>query len=237
MLRLLLYFMSPATFGRGILNIAVLLLPLNACAVLIQQVVLGPDALHPLEIMTITTLVGLPFMAGGQMIGAQQYELHQRLVHLANTDTLTRLPNRGAFMRAAGGALARNGGVLLLLDADHFKKINDNYGHATGDQCLLAIADMLSGLVRGSDILGRVGGEEFAIFLPQTTMPHATKVGERIAAGFSIPAGGASPLRVTISVGAAIAEPHMTLDEVLRDADIALYRAKSLGRARLEVAA
>lgn len=68
-------------------------------------------------------------------------------------------------------------------------------------------------------------------------MPQATKVGERIAAGFSIPAGGASPLRVTMSVGAAIAEPHMTLDEVLRDADIALYRAKSLGRARLEVAA
>jgi diguanylate cyclase (GGDEF)-like protein len=99
------------------------------------------------------------------------------------------------------------------------------------------MADHLQGLLRSDDVIGRVGGEEFAIFLPEATMETARQIGQRISMGLLVETGSGSSLHFTVSVGAASVGPHMTLDEALRDADIALYKAKTAGRARMEIAA
>ncbi len=237
MLRLLIFFMSPRSTRRAIFNLVVLLVPLNLLAIVVQFLVLGADAIPLQDLILLTSIVGTPFMLGGQFIGARQVATKDRLVEMATTDMLTRLPNRRAFMERARSALSLNKGVMLLLDADHFKDINDNYGHAAGDHCLQVMADHLQGLLRSDDVIGRVGGEEFAIFLPKATMETARQIGQRISMGLLVETGSGSSLHFTVSVGAASVGPHMTLDEALRDADIALYRAKTAGRARMEIAA
>jgi len=125
-----------------------------------------------------------------------------------------------------------------MLDIDHFKRVNDTYGHLAGDAVLAALSATLRGLLRDYDITGRFGGEEFAILLPHTDTATAAQITERIRAklaDITVTTGNSSgaeiPLQVTVSIGVAtLAGSHRDLDELIAAADAALYRAKARGR-------
>lgn len=163
------------------------------------------------------------------------------LNRLATTDTLTGLANRTNFFTLAGQELARARRYelplsCLMLDLDYFKQVNDGHGHAAGDAVLVQLGARLRGLLRDIDIAGRVGGEEFAILLPQTEEAQALLVAERIRHAVAAEPfrHGALALPVTISIGVASfgAEP-MDIDALLARADAGLYEAKRGGRDRV----
>jgi len=184
-----------------------------------------------------TLLVALPFVVIFMLTLRHQLDLQHRLTLLATTDMLTGLPNRRAFLARAAEA-TRNGqaGVLLLLDADHFKRINDTWGHAVGDLCLTAIAQQLQRNLRPGDLVGRIGGEEFSIFLPGADLSQAQQIGNRLCAAIKIEAAGVEQiLQVTLSIGAAFGDSRISIDTLMVQADFALYRAKAEGRARMVI--
>jgi diguanylate cyclase (GGDEF)-like protein len=171
-------------------------------------------------------------------------QMQAELRHQADTDALTGLANRRAFFGAlqlAGERTSRQGDrcAVLMLDLDHFKAVNDRYGHAVGDATLRCFADILRGLLRGADCAGRLGGEEFALLLPQTDLAGAQRLAERIrlavADGCRVPQH--PELRMTVSIGAAELRPEdPTPEAALARADAALYRAKQGGRNRVVAA-
>jgi diguanylate cyclase (GGDEF)-like protein len=161
------------------------------------------------------------------------------LEHQAFTDSLTGLANRRNFMDSAEIELARarrfgNTNAVLLLDIDHFKAVNDKYGHKAGDTALEALADTLRNRLREVDIIGRIGGEEFAVLLPETDMKMASQAAERLRQAVEereITVGNNLPLHLTVSIGiASPAKPSEKIEEILRLADSALYAAKNSGR-------
>ena len=170
----------------------------------------------------------------------------ERLWQLANLDALTGLLNRRAFMERGSALLEagwRQGSPVsvLMIDADHFKAINDGFGHQTGDAVLRALAGILGSSVRSCDLLGRLGGEEFAMILPGTDGGGAEQVAERLladvrAARVPVPGSGRE-LTVTVSIGITVSRHRCRLDDLLAAADRALYAAKSAGRNRLASAA
>ncbi|MFC7536886.1 GGDEF domain-containing protein [Sphingomonas sp. GCM10030256] len=151
---------------------------------------------------------------------------------------MTGLPNRRAFHAFAQGRAANGADCIALLDIDHFKIINDTFGHGTGDEVLRGFAQAARQVVRQGDMLARVGGEEFAIFFPDTSIDQALAICERlrrvVAAAPLANAGQA--IHVTVSGGVARLGPE-GLDDAMRTADTALYRAKQAGRNRLALAA
>jgi diguanylate cyclase (GGDEF)-like protein/PAS domain S-box-containing protein len=162
------------------------------------------------------------------------------LERAATTDPLTGLLNRRAFQRAAADmmALARRGtpATLAILDLDHFKRVNDEHGHAAGDTALLMLADLLRDSLRPYDAIGRLGGEEFAILLHGLNLAAARPVCERLCRtlegrSFAVPGGERS---VTMSIGLAELCSGVSVDMVFDAADQALYRAKRAGRNRVE---
>ncbi len=167
---------------------------------------------------------------------------HRRqLLRLASEDPLTGAPNRGhtaqLAMSALESALAHHWPLTVaLIDFDHFKDINDRCGHAAGDHVLKEFARLARGALRATDVLGRWGGEEFLLVLPDTTLDTALSSIERLrllALGISIPASDRPQAlsRVTFSAGlATTAEGAATLDEIVARADAALYEAKNAGR-------
>ena len=190
---------------------------------------------HLVEDLLNTTVVALPFTALILALMRHQRMLQDRLVHLATTDVLTGLPNRRAFIaRTRAATSAGQAGALLLLDIDHFKRINDTYGHAVGDACLATVADRLRGVLRSGDLVGRIGGEEFCIYLPGATEEAARATGDRLCRAIAFePEGEDLVLRVTLSAGASFGAAFTPLDTLMVRADQALYRAKAEGRARL----
>lgn len=156
------------------------------------------------------------------------------LLHEARTDPLTGLLNRRALDERLAEELARQhrgGGPvsLLLLDVDHFKRVNDERGHAHGDEVLRAVADAMREVGRATDVIGRIGGDEFAMLLVDTGEAGAQVAAERLCDDVRCIRAG-----ITASVGAATAEPSAgcTVSELVRAADEALYTAKHLGRDR-----
>src|SRR5690606_14331950 len=157
----------------------------------------------------------------------------RQLAWLANTDELTELRNRRAFMEAGEHVLRQARRypqqlAALLIDIDHFKTINDRHGHHIGDQTIRRAADTLSATLRETDIVGRLGGEEFAVLMPHTDQASALHAAERLRQAvdqlkIGLLSGG--PLTTTISVGVAMYEPGITLDNLLMHADMALYQA------------
>jgi diguanylate cyclase (GGDEF)-like protein len=131
----------------------------------------------------------------------------------------------------AGQALA-----IALFDIDHFKQVNDRYGHAVGDEVLQRVAALAEGAVRDRDVVGRLGGEEFAVLMPGASLDAAARIGERLrktcAEAFHPPG-----IPVTVSVGVSAVEGAATASDLLREADMALYRAKFDGRNCLRLAA
>jgi len=185
-------------------------------------------------------LVALP-----PVILLQRSLMHQQLAAAARTDAKTGLLNASAWQRQADAEVARaqRAGIplaLLLVDVDHFKRVNDRHGHLIGDEVLRALATELRQQVRESDVVGRFGGEEFTVLLPRTDDAGACRIAERLrasAARLSVPlTGPAAPVGVTVSIGVAALGPHgRDLFELLAAADAALYRAKDAGRNRVRV--
>jgi diguanylate cyclase (GGDEF)-like protein len=170
---------------------------------------------------------------------------HELLRRHAATDTLTDLLNRGAFTREVEEALAdarfaEDGmrGTLLVIDADNFKSINDTFGHEQGDAALRLIASSIRSVLRAADLIGRIGGEEFAVYLPGTTQLIGEAVAERLrqavhGAAFA-PEG--KPYQLTVSVGGAVYDRYLPFTELFRLADQQLYAAKQNGRNCIAVA-
>jgi diguanylate cyclase (GGDEF)-like protein len=173
----------------------------------------------------------------------ERKQMEHRLRLLATTDDLTGILNRRAFFSNAGQEIDRSeryGGPvsMLMIDLDHFKRINDTFGHAIGDRALKLAAVAMTGCLRDLDILGRLGGEEFAVLLPETTLAGAVEAAERLRlaiAALVIPLDDPldPPLRLTASLGVAERQiGEHGLDPILSRADTALYRAKATGRDR-----
>jgi diguanylate cyclase (GGDEF)-like protein len=168
---------------------------------------------------------------------------HDQLARYAATDSLTSVLNRGAFTSLVEGYLSEvraeeRRGALLVVDADNFKKINDRFGHDSGDVALKAIADTIKTMLRGADIVGRIGGEEFGVFLPGSGLDQAEAVAERIRGGVvdTAFAPDGTPVTLTVSVGGAVFDRRLAFGELFRLADQQLYAAKKRGRNRVCVA-
>jgi diguanylate cyclase (GGDEF)-like protein/PAS domain S-box-containing protein len=165
----------------------------------------------------------------------------QELAHQALHDVLTGLPNRSLLLDRLAQALARSRRsrletVVLFLDLDRFKLVNDSLGHAEGDQLLRAVAERLTSRIRATDTVARLGGDEFVVLLEEagdeaTALALAHKLLEALQEPFPV---GGRDLYVTTSMGLAISGPDATPHSMLRDADAAMYEAKERGRNRLE---
>ena len=166
-----------------------------------------------------------------------RHELHE----LASIDPLTGVANRRAMTEASDRmldeALAWRGSVgVLLIDADHFKRINDRYGHDGGDKVLQALVACIQGILRSDDIVGRVGGEEFLVLTPGVDEHGVLALAERIRRTVerSPPVVDGEPVPLTVSIGVAVAGPgEWDMAAVRRHADAALYTAKRAGRNRV----
>jgi diguanylate cyclase (GGDEF)-like protein len=163
---------------------------------------------------------------------------------LATIDSLTGVLNRRAFFERADNArqLAlrlRKPIALLMLDIDHFKQLNDGYGHGCGDEALKVFADTARGVLREHDLMGRLGGEEFALALPGTSLEGGLDAAERLrAAVTAAPVIRCAPnYRMTVSIGVVLIDAGEELTAALARADHALYAAKTAGRNRVEVGA
>jgi diguanylate cyclase (GGDEF)-like protein len=168
-------------------------------------------------------------------------EQHAELRQQASFDSLTGALNRGnvetllekGFHQAVQ---QRQSFSVLFIDLDNFKRVNDDYGHATGDECLIAVAQRISQTLDTSHALGRYGGEEFVVLLPQIGEPTARQLAERIRVVVSAEAvvAGEHRLNVTVSIGGASRQPgELTPRMLLERADQALYQAKRSGRNRV----
>lgn len=161
--------------------------------------------------------------------------------NLAERDVLTGVANRRTLLNQIQTRLISEGGGELgfaYLDIDHFKRVNDTHGHAVGDAVLMSFADVLAHGLRRTDMLGRLGGEEFGVFMPGIRRHEARALAERLRLSvegtpFATPAG---PLPVTCSLGLALAQRGDTLSALLARADAALYAAKREGRNRVVMA-
>ncbi|PJI99540.1 diguanylate cyclase with GAF sensor [Acidovorax sp. 69] len=178
----------------------------------------------------------------GQMLVELEEARHQMAV-LAHTDVLTGLANRRSFtdrLRQEWALLqrGREPACLLMMDLDHFKRVNDLYGHHVGDQALRLFATLCREVFRAADVLGRWGGEEFLALLPATRVDQAQAVSQRVHAALAehpLP-GIEPPLVLAVSMGLTLLDPLRPLDVTLRLLDSALYTAKREGRSRTVVA-
>ena len=204
----------------------------------------------PFILPALVSSVGAPVILAGPLVFAMSRQMallseaNRRLAALAATDHQTGCLNRGAFVERVEARISSgtdetgpSSGALLIIDVDHFKRINDTYGHDAGDDALLVVVDAIGSSVRGSDAVGRIGGEEFGIFLPGASVNEARLLAERIrraiVASHFAPAGERHPLSASIG-GAVFFEP-MGYRELYRLADQRLYAAKRSGRNAIEV--
>ena len=229
--------------------------PLLSCSVCAQ--VPGASSCVPLMVggeVIGSVLVSRPAPYSGaeeQRIGESVSQAAPVLANLRNlavaeiraaTDGLTGLPNKRAVTDAlkrtfAQATMTKAPLALLLLDLDHFKLVNDQYGHAAGDQVLASVGAALRSVLRARDFAGRNGGEEFAVLLPDTDIAAALEIAERVRATIAEVTVPGTDVPVTVSVGVAAFPDHAsTLERLDRLADAALYVAKRQGRNRVELA-
>ena len=169
----------------------------------------------------------------------EQKELEWKLEQQANTDYLTGCLSRRYFLGLSEREFAqvrRYGGVLSLfmIDLDHFKKVNDEHGHQVGDEALKKLVQVCQSVLREVDLVGRLGGEEFAVLLPETNRAQAIEAAERLrvaVASAEVPLEGDTVLQFTTSIGVAtLSGADTNISDILRRADQALYQAKNFGR-------
>jgi len=203
-----------------------------------------PYAVIASKTHTLTVILGLVTVVVLALVGAlvlyiaKRKKNEEKLRELATVDELTNIANRRCFIKIAADQmeLSRRRGspfAILMIDADHFKSINDTFGHDIGDFTLKKIVESCCHKLREVDVIGRWGGEEFAVLLPETDLEQGAIVAERIRQAVQatvIPTGKGSA-RVTISIGVAVnSSEDPDVDAVLKKADVALYAAKVKGR-------
>lgn len=194
-------------------------------------------AVQPVQVLSFVVVMATALLGSIGFVLMVKERADREIMHLAMTDSLTLIPNRRALMDYAGHALARRNGAplaLLMIDVDHFKVINDTYGHPTGDKVLHKIASLLAARIRGHDFLGRFGGEEFCVIAPDTDTSGAMTLAEHlrvaIAAAPIATASGELPVSISIGISICPSNSSMELKDILAQADAALYRAKQSGR-------
>nr|WP_281451858.1 EAL domain-containing protein [Paenarthrobacter nitroguajacolicus] len=171
----------------------------------------------------------------------QLNEAHLAMRRMAMTDPLTGLHNRSAFASALSEVQAADGdgkkrSAILLLDMDGFKAINDSLGHTIGDKVLETVAARISGAVREQDMVARMGGDEFAVLIPQVAPSEAAVIANRILAAVVEPMDiEGQHLRCGASMGLRMADPGQRTEELMMEADIAMYESKSDGRGKLKI--
>ncbi len=244
---------------RVVINRVLIMIPVKGSdptVSLRSQMVNGDQLYHDLAELTagvvLTILLAatrswlLVLFALPLVTSLQRSLRHAQLVDAARVDAKTGLLNAAAWQREARVEITRASRThtplaVAMLDIDHFKQVNDTYGHLAGDAVLAALSAAQRGLLREYDISGRFGGEEFAILLPHTDAASAGQIAERLRAKLaqiSVPISGPGndlpPLQVTVSIGVAtMASSRRDLEELLAAADAALYRAKGAGRNRV----
>ncbi len=200
---------------------------------------------HSILLIVLLSVIGLCITESMGFVLMIKQRSDREILSLAMTDSLTGIFNRRAFMANADkecSSAQRNGLplALLMIDVDHFKKINDRYGHPTGDEVLAEIARILTTRLRKEDTIGRYGGEEFCILLPGTDENGALAIGENLRQAISATplTKGKTPIFATVSIGITVQPPIDSLDspdftKLLAAADTALYQAKGDGRNRV----
>ncbi len=231
---------SPAWLTRRDFVIA---MALCAAGPLVAMFTTGtsPEALHK---AWLGLVLYLPICIGAAAVihtyllraMARHFAAERTLADRANTDHLTGMLARQRFFELGSFAVERAQHhaeplCALYLDVDHFKSINDAWGHAAGDEALIALSDALAQVLRPHDLFGRLGGDEFAVLLPRCGLTDALAVVERLKAAVAASETPVGPL--TISVGAAPLRPGQDLAHLLADADVGLIEAKRQGRNRV----
>lgn len=197
---------------------------------------LGPEAQVQglLDALILPPLIAIPTLT---FLGLKLYQIadmNDRLKRLASTDMLTGCLNRRAFMDAFDSRDADGAGAFLVIDADHFKQVNDRFGHLGGDAALQAVAAAIRSAVREGDLVARFGGEEFGVYLPGADQAVAGMIAERIVAtvnGTPFTANGRHGA-LAVSVGGAVFGDRVPFEQAYRQADRRLYEAKDAGRNR-----
>ena len=232
------YLFTLACGGHGLLMLATSL-----------TLLLGPPDLADPErleavaqFVLIESIVVLVMRAFGVLMLVNAH-ITADLRHFAERDPLTSIYNRRSFLTLLDKSvnlMQRMDSPLSLLglDLDHFKRINDSWGHSSGDQALRHFVQLASDHLRNEDVIGRIGGEEFVIFLPNTGLESAAGVAERLRALIeSQPvAGPHGPITLTVSIGVTLIARGETQEAALQRVDEAMYRAKAKGRNRVELA-
>lgn len=202
---------------------------------------------HTLQLMIFLCVIGLIITQSMGFVLMLKQRSDREILTLAMTDSLTGIYNRRAFMEHADKecSIAQRNGLplaLLMIDVDNFKKINDRYGHPTGDAVLSEIASILTSRLRKEDTIGRYGGEEFCILLPGTEENGALAIGEnlRLAISASPLTKSRPPVFATVSIGITVRPASDMLfapdfSKLLAAADAALYQAKHDGRNRVVI--
>lgn len=164
-------------------------------------------------------------------------QAHALLAERVRRDAMTGVLNReGFFQSIAETGAPGASGTLLVIDVDHFKAINDSFGHQTGDEALKMISSAVAGCIRDGDLIGRIGGEEFAVFLSGADEAEAAVIAERIraaVAGLSLATEGGGRHPLSVSIGGAGNRKAVALAELMHLADRRLYEAKRAGRNRI----
>lgn len=195
---------------------------------------------HPVQIISFVAVMATALLGSIGFVLLVKERADREILHLAMTDSLTGIPNRRALMEQAEGALARRSGsplALLMIDVDHFKRINDTHGHPTGDEVLRKVTCLMAGRLRGHDVVGRYGGEEFCVVAPDTDAEGALALAESlrqiVVATPIATEHGALAVSVSIGVAYCPANAVRELKDMLAEADAALYVAKGAGRNRV----
>ena len=240
---------QPVHFTRArlaALTLAVLIAPATLAVQHLLGVPLDVWAVVIGSVLTFGLVVARMNLSIDQIMAAnrQRERLQEDLAHQAAHDSLTGLPNRAQAMRLIRSALSRaqrSGAVigLLFIDLDGFKRVNDTFGHAAGDELLREVAQRMLRTVRSGDTVARLGGDEFVVLLePLAEQASAVTVADRLVAEVSrvVLLSDGRPAQVGASIGVAISQDGLAdPDRLLHEADVAVYRAKASGRSRTEV--
>ncbi|UDL89463.1 GGDEF domain-containing protein [Mesorhizobium sp. PAMC28654] len=192
-----------------------------------------------LPVVTAFPAAFIIFLQNGKLKRAlaELSRAHAQLHEKYRRDGLTGFLSREAFFEQMKQSRRQSdAGALLLIDADHFKRINDTFGHLTGDEALVMISRTIHGSIRELDFVGRVGGEEFCVFLPDTSREEAATIAERVRATveqIDFRPDGSRAHRLTVSIGVAMAQAGQSRTQLMRQVDRCLYEAKEQGRNRV----
>lgn len=196
--------------------------------------------LLPVQVLSFIVMMATALLGSIGFVLMNKERTDREVLHLAMTDSLTQVPNRRALMDHAERALSQRGGrpmALLMIDVDHFKRVNDTHGHLAGDEVLRKVAERLVKRLRRHDVLGRYGGEEFGVIAPDTGTEGALTLAESLRetiASTPLPTEhGAISVSISIGISCCPSDATRNLREMLAEADAALYAAKLAGRNRV----